>query len=517
MPYTHYHPVYLDLKDRRILIVGGGSIALEKLNSLLSSGARITVVSPEAITEIRDWAVDGSLVWEQRSFHSDDVDPYYMVIAATDDPVLNALVYKCGNDKQRLSNSVDDPINCNFIMSAITRRGPMQVAVSSAGCSPALAQRVRNRVMEEILTAEIGELAEFLGDRRSEVKSRLPGYKVRQAFWERVIDSSVPDILSSGDFAGADDLFHEMLVSAVAYAPSDPVLSPPPEVDVRATVGEGAEGRVPGFLATDALSRRQEPSDDYISGRKPVGKVSLVGAGPGDPDLITVKGLKALQAADVVLYDRLVHPDLLESVRPGAERIYVGKEVGHTGKGRQKWINEQLIEHARLGRKVVRLKGGDPFVFGRGGEELVALREAGIEADVIPGISSAVAGPAAAGIPVTHRGVATAFGVFAGHEAEGRDDVPWAAAAKLPTSVFLMGVDRLAHIAERLVSEGRSAQTPVAVISKATCEDQKIVTGVLRDIAQKAEGIPPPAVIVVGDVVRVANRSTVSAFASALL
>jgi len=487
VPYTHYHPVYLDLKDRRILIVGGGSIALEKLNSLLSSGARITVVSPEAIAEIRDWARDGALVWEQRTFEPDDVEPYYMIIAATDDPVLNALVYKCGNDKQRLSNSVDDPINCNFIMSAITRRGPMQVAVSSAGCSPALAQRVRNRVMEEILTAEIGELAEFLGDRRSEVKSRLPGYKVRQAFWERVIDSSVPDILASGDFSGADDLFHEMLTAAVAYAPSDPTV-----------VG---------------LSRQHEPSGDYNL----LGNVSIVGAGPGDADLITVKGLKALQAADVVLYDRLVHPDLLEHVRSGAERIYVGKEVGHTGKGRQKWINEQLIEHAKLGRKVVRLKGGDPFVFGRGGEELLALRDAGIEAEVIPGISSAVAGPAAAGIPVTHRGVATAFGVFAGHEAEGRDDLPWSAAAKMPTSVFLMGVDRLHHIAERLVSEGRSDQTPVAVISKATCEDQKVVTGVLRDIAQKAAGIPAPAVIVVGDVVSVANRSAVSALASTFI
>jgi len=514
VPYTHYHPVYLDLKDRRILIVGGGAVALEKLNSLLDSGAKITVISPEARKEIVDWSLDGSLAWERRTFLPEDVEPYYMVIAATDDPALNALVYKCGNERQRLTNSVDDPANCNFIMSAITRRGPMQVAVSSAGCSPALAQRVRNRVMEEILTAEIGELAEFLGDRRAEVKSRLPGYKIRQAFWERVIDSEVPSLLASGDSEGADARFHRMLDAAVAYAPGDFPLSESNTQGARALSPlERPDPQSDESGSSQTSSRGHEPSRAYNSNQDQ-GKVSLVGAGPGDPDLITLKGLKALGQADVVLYDRLVHPDILEEIPLHAERIYVGKEVGHTGKGRQKWINEQLVEHARLGKKVVRLKGGDPFVFGRGGEEILALREAGIEYEVVPGISSAVAGPAAAGIPVTHRGVSTAFGVFAGQEAEGRDNVPWDVAAKLPTSVFLMGVDRLSSIADRLIQEGRSGQTPVAVISKATCPDQKVVFGILKDISAKAEGIPAPAVIVVGDVVNVANRSAVLALAA---
>jgi len=270
VPYTLYHPVYLDLKDRRILIVGGGAIALEKLNSLLGSGARITVVSPEARQEIVDWSLGGSLIWEQRTFEPSDVQPFYMIIAATDDAELNALVYRCGNEAQRLTNSVDDPVNCNFIMSAITRRGPMQVAVSSAGCSPALAQRVRNRIMEEILTEEIGGLAEFLGDRRPVVKSRLPGYKVRQAFWERVIDSSIPDFLASGDLEGADARFHEMLDLAVAFAPSDPITPPPGSQMFVLDDGEGADPEGITEISQSVEARRVQRDRPKTPGKAPI-------------------------------------------------------------------------------------------------------------------------------------------------------------------------------------------------------------------------------------------------------
>ncbi|RYG22798.1 uroporphyrinogen-III C-methyltransferase [bacterium] len=467
MPYVNYHPVCLDLNGRRVLIVGGGAIALEKLESLLPfSGAAITVVSPEARKEIREWHAEGRLVWEAREFSPSDVEPYFMVIAATDDPDLNGLVYRTGNAANKLSNSVDDPIHCNFIMAALVRRGPMQVAVSSAGASPALAQRVRNRVRSEILSEELGNLGEFLGDRRPLVKSRLPGYKVRQAFWEGVIDSEVPELLVH-DPDAANRRFLEMLDLACEAAP----------------------GRF-GFKK---------------------GKAWIVGAGPGDPELITLKGVRALQKADVVLYDRLVHPDLLEHAPKKAKRIYVGKEVGHpgkkaSGKGRQRSINKALVAIVRAGLTVVRLKGGDPFVFGRGGEEVLALQEAGLECEVVPGISSAVAGPAAAGIPVTHRGVSTAFAVFAGQEAEGRDAVPWDAAAQMPTALFLMGVSRLSEIAERLMAHGRDPGTPVAVVSRATYEDQRVVAGTLRDIAERAARLPAPAVVVVGEVVNVSAQ-----------
>lgn len=446
-----------------MLIVGGGAVAIEKLNSLMPlTGADIHVVSPVVKPEIQELAEQGLIHWEAREFRDEDVEPAHMVIAATDDPELNERVYRRGNERMRLSNSVDDPVNCNFIMSAITRSGPMQVAVSSAGCSPALAQRVRNRIASEILTKDIGILAEFVGDRRPLVKSRLPGYKVRQTFWERVIASEVPEHLSRGDHDEAENLFHQMLSLAVADAPSDFAL--------------------------------------------PVGKVYLIGAGPGDPELITLRAVRVLQRAHVVLYDRLTHPDLLDHAPGNAERVYVGKEVNHPGKGRQKVINDLMVEHAKLGRTVVRLKGGDPFVFGRGGEELLALKAHGIEFEVIPGVSSAVAAPAAAHIPVTHRGISNSFAVFAGQEAEGRDEVPWDAAAKIPTAVFLMGVERLPQIVVRLKEFGRHGETPVAIVSNATHRKQSVVTGTLDTIVNLAVDIAPPATIIVGDVVSVREK-----------
>ncbi|MGV3618906.1 MAG: uroporphyrinogen-III C-methyltransferase, partial [Fimbriimonas sp.] len=262
------------------------------------------------------------------------------------------------------------------------------------------------------------------------------------------------------------------------------------------TEGEGYLGP---FVATSNLG---SPStlpgfEGGADGFKP-GKVSIVGAGPGDPELLTLKAVRALQRADAVLYDRLVSDEVLAYAPLTAERIYVGKEVGHKGKGRQRWIEETMVERARAGKAVVRLKGGDPFVFGRGGEEVLALKEAGIEFEVVAGVSPAIAGPAAAGIPVTHRGVSTSFAVFTGHEAEGRDDVPWDAAARIPTAVFLMGVERLPRIVERLMERGRNPETPVAVVSKATHRDQRVATGTLRDIARRAKDLPAPAVIVVG-------------------
>lgn len=464
MSYPNYHPVYLHLEGRTILIVGGGKVAVEKLESLLPTGARITVVSPEIDPEIRAWLDEGMLEWRPKSFEESDVDAAYMIVAATDDPGVNARVFRAGEASQRLTNSVDDPANCNFIMAAITRSGPMQAAVSSAGCSPALAQRVRNRIAAEILTDELGQLAEFLGNRRAEVKSKLPTYKARQAFWESVIDSEIPDLLREQGEKPASDVFEACLDS---------------------------------FANPNSNSKPN-----------PTGKVYLVGAGPGDPGLITVRATQVLAQADVVLYDRLVNTALLRYVKPGAERVYVGKVLGSPGGPRQKMIHERLIDYANQGKTVVRLKGGDPFVFGRGGEEAQALQEAGISWEVVPGVSSAIAVPAKANIPVSYRKTAPAFGVFAGQEAVDGDGIPWAAAALMPTAVFLMGVERLPHIVERLLAHGRSPDTPVAAISSGTLPNQRVATGTLADIASKAVGMGPPAVIIVGDVVRIGESLT---------
>jgi uroporphyrin-III C-methyltransferase/precorrin-2 dehydrogenase/sirohydrochlorin ferrochelatase len=460
--YVHYHPVFLALEGRSILIVGGGNVAIEKLESLLPTGARITVVSPDARPEIRQWHDDGKLEWIQRQFEDSDVEPAFMVVAATDDPELNARVFRTGDSKLRLTNSVDDPINCNFIMAAITRHGPMQVAISSAGCSPALAQRVRNRIAAEILTEELGGLAEFLGERRTEVKQALPTYKARQAFWEGVIDSEIPNILREHGPVAAESLFRERLsraaIPAVATSPK-------------------------------------------------VGKVYLVGAGPGDPGLITIRATQVLAQADVILYDRLINKVLLKYAKPSAEKIYAGKDRGSPGMPRQISLHEKLIAYAREGKTVVRLKGGDPFVFGRGGEEALALQEAGIPWEVVSGVTSSIAAPAAANIPVSHRKIAPAFGVFAGQEASDAtgDGIPWQAAALMPTAIFLMGVERLPHITSQLILHGRSPDTPIAAVSNGTLPNQKVVIGTLADICSMAGDLEPPATIVVGEVVRIAE------------
>ncbi len=462
MGYVNYHPVYLDLKGRTILIVGGGNVALEKLESLLYTQAIITVVAPEVKEEVRDWHAEGRLNWIQKRFEISDVDEAYMVIAATDDPAVNRLVFQTGNKLLRLSNSVDDPVNCNFIMAAITRHGPMQVAISSAGCSPAIAQRVRNRIAAEILTKDVGDLAEYLGDWRSEVKKTLPSYKIRQSFWEGVIDSNIPAVLRQEGREAADTLLRERLDSEIVASKSD---------------------------------------------KPKVGKVFLVGAGPGHPGLITIRATQTLSQADVVLYDRLVNPVLLNYAKPNAEKVYAGKDRGSPGMPRQIAIHEKLIAYARAGKTVVRLKGGDPFVFGRGGEEALALSEAGIPWEVVPGVTSSIAAPAAANIPVSHRKIAPAFGVFAGQEADDAtgDGIPWAAAALMPTTIFLMGVERLPHITSKLIEHGRSPDTPIAAVSNGTLPHQKVVMGTLADIVAKAIGLEAPAAIVVGEVVKIAE------------
>ena len=244
------------------------------------------------------------------------------------------------------------------------------------------------------------------------------------------------------------------------------------------------------------------------------GRVILVGAGPGDPELITLKGLRALQHADVVLFDRLAHPDLLAHAPPQAERIDVGKAPGKGGTPKQQQINALLIAHAQLGKTVVRLKGGDPFVFGRGGEEMLALRAAGITVEVIPGISSAIAAPEAALIPLTHRHVSAAFGVFAAHSAAGSNSggIDWRAAALMPTAVFLMGVESLPVIVAQLLAYGRKADTAVAVIERGTLPEQRVIIATLASIESLCADVKPPAVVVVGDVVGL--RSSLLGFLS---
>lgn len=454
-----YHPIFLDLTDRKVLIVGGGVMAMEKLRALLPSKGRVVVVASEVTHEIRLWAEQGLLDWHERDFEEGDVDDAFLIFGATEDLDLNRRISALGNARHRLANAVDDQHHCNFISAAIGRRGPMQIAVSSSGCSPAMAQRVRDRVMKEIVTEEAATLADLMGRWRGEAKKWLATYGDRQAFWQRVLESDVWRVLETEGEEAASQRIGELL-------------------------------RNP-----EAVPAHRAPLE--------VGKVHLVGAGPGADHLLTVRAAELLQQADVVLYDRLVDPRVLDRCAPWTERIFAGKLRGTPGAGRQQWINEILVDRARKGQVVVRLKCGDPFVFGRGGEEAIALADAGIPYEIVPGVSSATAAPGLAGIPVTHRGTANSYAVFSGHLAD--DDalasIPWAAAAAMPTAIFLMGLEHLAIIVGQMLAHGRPAHTPIALISNASHPDESVLVGTLADILTQSHQAKPPTVIVIGPVV----------------
>jgi uroporphyrin-III C-methyltransferase len=356
----------------------------------------------------------------------------WLAIAATDDRAVNALVWSDAERERIPLNAVDDLDHCSFIAPAVHRAGDITVAVSTAGKSPALAVRLRERIARLIGPVE-ARLAAQLGELRPSVAARVPDPRARAALWYRIVDS---------------------------------------------------------WLAGRGVGR--------------AGIVYLVGAGPGDPGLITAQGLEIVRSAQVVVYDRLVHPALVAEAPPAAERVFAGK-APHGHRAEQDDINGLLIDRARRGLVVVRLKGGDPFVFGRGAEECEALSAAGVRCRVVPGVSSAIAVPAAAGIPVTHRRHASAFAVVTGHQCGEAADLDWDALARMPTLVVLMGLAALPEIAARLVAHGAEADTPAAVVASGTLPGQRTVVGTLATIAARvaAAGLVPPATLVVGDVVRV--------------
>ena len=474
---THFYPAFLDLRGRRAVVIGGGAIAEQKVMGLLDAGARVTVISPSVSRRLDDLEVAGRVTIARRPYRPGDLAGAFLAIAATDDRAANRAVWVEAEARGVLLNAVDDLPHCSFIAPAIHRQGDVTVAVSTAGKSPALAVRLRERI-GRLIGPEYATLLELLGELRAELAQRVPDARIRTRLWYRIVDSDAIESVRRGDVAGARRRI-EQLVQAAA-------------------------GRRNGRTARPTRG---------------AGIVSIVGAGPGDPGLITRRGLERLRAAEVVVYDRLVHPDLLEEAPPWAERIFVGKRPGSEGHSLpQEQINTLLIETARSGRVVVRLKGGDPFVFGRGAEECEALRAAGVPYEVVPGVTSAIAAPAAAGIPVTHRHHASAFAVVAGHECEEASDLDWNALARLPALVFLMGLRALPQITARLIAHGMPEETPAAVIASATLPEQRTVTGTLATLAERAEvaGLEPPATLVVGKVMAsapVAERDWLAAAA----
>ncbi|MFO1464961.1 MAG: siroheme synthase CysG [Steroidobacteraceae bacterium] len=447
-----YFPVFFDLDDQPVLIVGGGKVALRKLLLLEAAGARITVVAPAVHPDISDRAGQGSLTLIRREFQPQDLDGRRLVIIATSRRAVNRWIAQIADGRGIPANVVDDREASRFIVPAIIDRDPVTIAVSTGGTSPVLARRLRER-LEALVPGRIGELARWLADLRRQALDRLRDSADRRRYFEDLVDGPAARRFMDGDRKGAERIARQQL----------------------------------------ALGTQAPP---------PRGEVTLVGAGPGDPELLTLKALRALQDADVVLHDRLVSPAVLELSRRDAVRISVGKEADGPSTPQQR-IHELLIEHARAGRRVVRLKGGDPFIFGRGGEELQALAAAGIPFSVIPGISAALGGAAYAGIPLTHREHAHAVSFVTGHAGPEGQEPDWRAFAKAGhTVVFYMGLSKLAHISERLRAHGAPSTRPVALVAQATLPSQRVAQGTLADIAgiAVAANIESPALLIVGDV-----------------
>jgi uroporphyrin-III C-methyltransferase / precorrin-2 dehydrogenase / sirohydrochlorin ferrochelatase len=449
----NYFPIFFDLTAQKVLVVGGGEVALRKVALLTRTGALVEVVAPKMLPEFAERAASGQIKVAMREFIPDDLDGVRLVIVATSRRAVNRWIATLSEARGIPVNVVDDREASRFIVPAIIDRDPVLVAISTAGTSPVLARRLRER-LEALIPKRIGELALWLRALRHTARRRLRDTDARRRFFEGIVDGAAAQRFVEGDAHGAESLAQQL-------------------------------------LARTSSSPRE------------AGTVTLVGAGPGDPELLTLKALRALQDADVILHDRLVPPAVLDMARRDAARICVGKAAGSIG-STQAEINALLIEHALAGKRVVRLKGGDPFIFGRGGEELEALSRAQIRFSVIPGITAAAGCAAYAGIPLTHRDYAHSVTFVAGHkDADGREP-DWRALAKPGiTAVFYMGLARVEHIAAKLVQHGAADALPAAIVAQGTLADQRVVTGTLATIAATAAlaGLQSPALLVVGEVV----------------
>lgn len=449
-------PIFLSLRERPVLVVGGGEPAARKVELLLSAGARVTLIADTVVGEIAQLIAEGRISWAGRGFEDGDLSGMSLVIVASEDEALAARV---SHAAQRICipiNVVDRPRLSSFIMPAIVDRSPVTVAISTGGSAPALARRLRAEI-ERALPAAIGRLARFAEIFREQVRRTLERPRDRRRFWDRV-------------FAGR--------------------------------VGELA-------LAGDEIAARRELIrllDSTRHDKTPAGMVHLVGAGPGDPDLLTMKAHRLLQTADVIVYDRLVSREVLAMARRDAERLFVGKRRSEHALTQQQ-INERLVSLARAGNSVVRLKGGDPLVFGRGGEEIEALVRAGVAVEVVPGITAALGCAASAAVPLTHRDHAQACIFVTGQRSDGTVALDWPMLARpRQTVVIYMGADNIGLIAARLVEHGLAAETPVALIENGTTNQERRVVATLATIEQQAmhARLTGPTLCMIGEVIGLA-------------
>ncbi|MBC2677091.1 MULTISPECIES: siroheme synthase CysG [Pseudomonas] len=444
-------PLFHKLRDSQVLVVGGGEIALRKSRLLAEAGAVLRVVAPSIDPQLADLVRGSGGQMLDRGYLSSDLDGCVLVIAATDDEPLNAQVSADARARCVPVNVVDAPALCTVIFPAIVDRSPLVVAVSSGGDAPVLARLIRAK-LETWIPSTYGELAGLAARFRQKVKALYPDVTQRRAFWEEVFQGPIADRQLAGQGAEAERMLQAKVDGAPPHAP---------------------------------------------------GEVYLVGAGPGDPDLLTFRALRLMQQADVVLYDRLVAPAILDLCRRDAERVYVGKRRAEHALP-QDQINQQLVALAKQGKRVLRLKGGDPFIFGRGGEEIEELAAHGIPFQVVPGITAASGCAAYAGIPLTHRDYAQSVRFVTGHLKNNTSDLPWHdLVSPGQTLVFYMGLIGLPIICEQLIRHGRGADTPAALIQQGTTVNQRVFTGTLADLPRMVaeHEVHAPTLVIVGEVV----------------
>lgn len=458
-------PIFMNLKDRPALVVGGGTVAARKAELLLLAGAEVTVIAPRVRNEMQRMIEAGRVTWREQVFGPGVVRGFRIVIAATDNDAVNRLVFDECERHAIPVNVADQPELCSFILPSIVERGPITIAVSTGGRSPILARLLKAR-LETLIPAGFGVLADLLGRYRSAVKARFAELDDRKHFWERMLDGPLVTLATSGRVDEAAQILETELKRPLPTSPAS---------------GGEDHGR---------------------------GEVWLIGAGPGDPDLLTLKALRLLQQADVVVYDRLVPEAIVNLARREAERIDVGKNMNnHTLP--QGDINQLLVELARQGKRVARLKGGDPFIFGRGGEEMETVVDAGIPCLAVPGITAAAGCAAYAGIPLTHRDHAQSVRFVTGHTKKDDMGLDWhALVAEGQTLVFYMGLANVERICDHLKSHGMRTDMPAAIVERGTLADQRVFEGTLENLAEivRAEQPRSPSLIVVGEVVGLRER-----------
>ncbi len=453
-----YLPVFLKLEGRPCVVVGGGKVAARKVAMLLKVSAEIIVVAPDLCDELEKLYKAGAILHARREFQEHDIDGMVLAIAATNNEMVNRQVSAIADEHRIPVNVVDTPELCSFIVPSIIDRSPVQVAVSTGGASPVLARLLRAR-LESFIPSAYGRLAVLVDEFRHKVKQKFTEPKQRRYFWESVLQGRVAELL----FAGREKEAWAALEDAIA-----------------------------------------DTDQSYNTS----GEVYLVGAGPGDPDLITFRALRLMQQADVVVYDRLVSQPILDMVRRDAEMIYAGKERDNHALS-QESINELLVRLARKGNRVLRLKGGDPFIFGRGGEEIETLAEEGIPFQVVPGITAASGCASYAGIPLTHRDYAQSCIFVTGHLKDGSVDLDWQKLAKpAQTIVFYMGLHSIEILSRELIAHGLPEETPAALVQQGTTQNQRVFVETLASLPTlvEREEIKPPTLIIVGEVVRLREK-----------